>query len=124
MCALSTFTCCMRPVLRYWCSCKNTLQALKTNDIFRTMRLMKANSGLGGFEFMAPPGPAYYRDVPRRIPSLTEDQLEQLEVNAGIFALLVLLTALAPKGDDRVAWGRCTVCSCRRPPPGLPTQAS
>lgn len=46
------------------------------------MRLMKANSAFGGFEFMAPPGPAYYRDVPRRIPSLTEDQLEQLEVRA------------------------------------------
>lgn len=46
------------------------------------MRLMKANSGFGGFEFMAPPGPAYYRDVPRRIPSLTQDQLEQLEVRA------------------------------------------
>ncbi|CAM9922761.1 unnamed protein product [Ectocarpus sp. 6 AP-2014] len=53
--------------------------ALKTNDIFRTMRLMRANSGLGGFEFMEPPGAAYYRDVPRRIPSLTEDQLRQLE---------------------------------------------
>ncbi|CAM9725002.1 unnamed protein product, partial [Ectocarpus sp. 8 AP-2014] len=53
--------------------------ALKTNDIFRTMRLMRANSGLGGFEFMEPPGAAYYRDVPRRVPSLTEDQLRQLE---------------------------------------------
>lgn len=29
---------------------------------------------------MEPPGAAYYRDVPRRIPSLTEDQLRQLEV--------------------------------------------
>ncbi|CAN0458911.1 unnamed protein product, partial [Hapterophycus canaliculatus] len=56
--------------------------ALKTNDIFRTMKLMKANSAFGGFEFMAPPGPGYYRDVPRRIPSLTEDQLRQLEVHA------------------------------------------
>jgi len=60
------------------------VQALKTNDIFRTMRLMRANSALGGFEFMEPPGPAYYRDVPRRIPSLTRDQLEQLEVRQGL----------------------------------------
>eukprot|EP00903_Cladosiphon_okamuranus_P005811 g5755.t1 len=66
--------------------------ALKTNDIFRTMRLMKANSDFGGFEFMAPPGPAYYRDVPQRIPSLTEDQLEQLEE----------LGLLADKDDDGV----------------------
>ncbi len=47
------------------------------------MRLMKANSALGGFEFMEPPGPAYYRDVPRRIPSLKQDLLEQLEVRGG-----------------------------------------
>ncbi|CAN0412528.1 unnamed protein product, partial [Hapterophycus canaliculatus] len=56
--------------------------ALKTNDIFRTMKLMKANPAFGGFEFMAPPGPGYYRDVPRSVPSLTEDQLRQREVRA------------------------------------------
>lgn len=53
------------------------------------MRLMKANSGFGGFEFMAPPGPAYYRDVPQRIPSLTEEQLEQLEVRACMIVAVV-----------------------------------
>lgn len=55
-------------------------QALKTNDIFRTMRLIRANSWLGGFEFMEPPGAGYYRDVAKRIPSLAPDQVEQLEV--------------------------------------------
>lgn len=44
------------------------------------MRLIRANSGLGGFEFMDPPGAGYYRDVAKRIPSLTPDQVEQLEV--------------------------------------------
>ncbi|CAM9252656.1 unnamed protein product [Scytosiphon promiscuus] len=66
--------------------------ALKTNDIFRTIRLMRANSAFGGLEFMAPPGRAYYRDVPSRIPSLTEDQLRQLEE----------LGLLADKDDDGV----------------------
>lgn len=58
-----------------------TTQALKTNDIFRTVRLMKANSDQGGFDFMEPPGAGYYRDVLSRIPSLTPDQLDQLEVS-------------------------------------------
>ncbi|CAM9519505.1 unnamed protein product [Ascophyllum nodosum] len=53
--------------------------ALKTDDILRTVGLMHANSNLGGFEFMEPPGPAYYRNVPNRIPSLTEDQLAGIE---------------------------------------------
>eukprot|EP00904_Undaria_pinnatifida_P006365 jgi/Undpi1/2859/HiC_scaffold_14.g06236.m1 len=66
--------------------------ALKTNDIFRTMRLMRANSGFGGFEFMDAPGEGYYRDVPGRIPSLTENQLKQLEE----------LGLLADKDDDGV----------------------
>lgn len=47
---------------------------------------MRANSGFGGFEFMDAPGEGYYRDVPGRIPSLTENQLKQLEVRRTIFA--------------------------------------
>ncbi len=54
--------------------------ALKTNDIFGTMRQMRAASDMGGFEFMERPAPTYYRDLPARLgDALTADQYRQIE---------------------------------------------
>jgi len=54
--------------------------ALATKDIFATMRQMRAVSEMGGFSFMAPPPPSYYRALPERLEgALTQQQLEQVE---------------------------------------------
>ncbi|CAM9183841.1 unnamed protein product, partial [Choristocarpus tenellus] len=51
--------------------------ALKTDDIFSTMRCMRERSLLGGFEFMDRPEGSYYKDLPGRVPGLTEEQYKQ-----------------------------------------------
>lgn len=55
--------------------------ALKTDDIFHTMREMRKRSLIGGFEFMPAPSHAYYTKIPGRIgqDTLTESQLNELE---------------------------------------------
>jgi 4-hydroxyphenylpyruvate dioxygenase len=55
--------------------------ALKTDDIFKTMREMKQRSMIGGFEFMPQPSDAYYEKVPGRIgaDTLTAEQLKELK---------------------------------------------
>eukprot|EP00798_Chlamydomonas_sp_ICE-L_P024026 gene24026-9601_t len=54
--------------------------ALKTFDIFHTLREMQARSYLGGFEFMPRPSEKYYRGLPDKIgDSLTAAQLEECE---------------------------------------------
>lgn len=54
--------------------------ALKTDDIFATMRKMKAATNLGGFDFMPPASPSYYKDLPKKIGnSLTPEQYKELE---------------------------------------------
>lgn len=55
--------------------------ALKTDDIFFTMRELRKRSLVGGFEFMPAPGPDYYAKVPQRIGSdvLTASQLAELQ---------------------------------------------
>jgi len=55
--------------------------ALKTNDIFHTMREMKKRSFIGGFDFMPKPGDDYYKKVPGRIgeDTLTKEQLAELQ---------------------------------------------
>lgn len=54
--------------------------ALMTQDIFCTLREMRKRSGLGGFEFMPPPPPTYYRNLPNRVGDvLTEEQMKQCE---------------------------------------------
>jgi len=54
--------------------------ALATKDIFSTMRKMRAVSEIGGFSFMAPPPPSYYRALPERLEgALTQQQLQQVE---------------------------------------------
>lgn len=55
--------------------------ALKTDDIFATMRELKKRSLCGGFEFMPAPGKSYYEKVPSRIGAdvLTPSELEELE---------------------------------------------
>ena len=55
--------------------------ALKTDDIFRTMRELRQRSLCGGFEFMPAPNQFYYDNVPARIgeDTLTADQLKELQ---------------------------------------------
>lgn len=54
--------------------------ALATKNIFSTMRKMRAVSEMGGFSFMAPPPPSYYRALPERLEgALTHQQLEEVE---------------------------------------------
>jgi 4-hydroxyphenylpyruvate dioxygenase len=55
--------------------------ALKTDDIFSTMREMKKRSKIGGFEFMPKPGDDYYKKIPGRIgaDTLTAEQLADLQ---------------------------------------------
>lgn len=54
--------------------------ALKTDDIFRTVREMQARSEFGGFEFMPRAPPEYYKRLPERIgSSLTPEQYRQVE---------------------------------------------
>lgn len=36
---------------------------------------------VGGFEFVEAPGPSYYRGMQERIPSLTDEQVMQIEVS-------------------------------------------
>jgi 4-hydroxyphenylpyruvate dioxygenase len=61
--------------------------ALKTDDIFATIRQMReAEEMFGGFELMKRPSDEYYRDLPDRLgDQLTEEQYASLEV-LGILA--------------------------------------
>lgn len=54
--------------------------ALKTDDIFSTVREMRKYSETGGFDFMPKPSEGYYRELPARIGSvLTPKQYEEVE---------------------------------------------
>lgn len=54
--------------------------ALATDDVLRTLREMKARSPAGGFEFMPPPPPTYYANLPQRAGDvLSEKQLRECE---------------------------------------------
>jgi 4-hydroxyphenylpyruvate dioxygenase len=55
--------------------------ALKTDNIFATMKELKKRSLCGGFEFMPAPGQGYYDRVPGRIgeDTLTADQFKELQ---------------------------------------------
>lgn len=54
--------------------------ALKTDDIFTTVRAMRAQSAFGGFEFMPRASDDYYRNLPARIGDvLTREQYEMVE---------------------------------------------
>lgn len=54
--------------------------ALKTNDIFATLREMQARSDAGGMEFMPKPPPTYYKALPGRIGDvLTAEQYREVE---------------------------------------------
>jgi len=78
--------------------------ALRTGDIFRTVRAMRERTGRGGFDFMPRASAAYYRDLPARIGgALTADEYRACE-ELGILVdrddqgvLLQLFTA--PIGD-------------------------
>lgn len=54
--------------------------ALKTNDIFRTLREMQKRSAYGGFEFMPRPSDKYYRNLPSKVgDALTAEQYALVE---------------------------------------------
>eukprot|EP01039_Chlorochromonas_danica_P001501 gene1500-1635_t len=55
--------------------------AVKTEDIFHTMREMKKRGECGGFDFMPAPSHSYYERVPERIGKdvLSAAQLQELE---------------------------------------------
>eukprot|EP00897_Mesotaenium_endlicherianum_P000821 jgi/Mesen1/1073/ME000123S00247 len=54
--------------------------ALKTADIFTTLREMRLRTPIGGFSFMPRPGAKYYKDLPERVgSSLTVEQLKECE---------------------------------------------
>ncbi|XP_010053920.2 4-hydroxyphenylpyruvate dioxygenase [Eucalyptus grandis] len=54
--------------------------ALMSEDIFRTLREMRKRSTVGGFEFMPPPPPTYYRNLKGRVGDvLTDEQIEECE---------------------------------------------
>jgi 4-hydroxyphenylpyruvate dioxygenase len=55
--------------------------ALKTDNIFYTMREMRKRTFIGGFDFMPKPSAEYYKKIPGRIGegTLTKEQLAELE---------------------------------------------
>jgi 4-hydroxyphenylpyruvate dioxygenase len=61
--------------------------ALKTDDIFLTIELMRqAEEEYGGFELMKRPSEAYYRELPDRLgDKLSQEQYERLQ-KLGILA--------------------------------------
>ncbi|GAX73603.1 hypothetical protein CEUSTIGMA_g1054.t1 [Chlamydomonas eustigma] len=60
--------------------------AIKTNDIFTTLREMQSRSHHGGFEFMPRPSDKYYRELPKKVGNmLTTEQYKMLE-EMGILA--------------------------------------
>lgn len=81
--------------------------ALKTEDIFYTVREMRKRSEWGGFDFMPAPGKDYYNRVPERIGKdvLSAAQLEELEE----------LGLLADKDDQGVLLQVFTQPICDRP---------
>lgn len=52
--------------------------ALKTDDIFQTLREMRSRSGFGGFDFMPRPSDEYYKNLPDKIGGvLTAQQYKE-----------------------------------------------
>ncbi|CAN6455376.1 unnamed protein product [Victoria cruziana] len=48
--------------------------AIGSSDIFKTLREMRKRSGIGGFEFMPPAPPTYYRNLKNRAGEFLSDQ--------------------------------------------------
>jgi len=54
--------------------------AVKTDNIFETMRMMRKMSFVGGFEFMPRPSEDYFKNLPNKIgDSLTPEQYKEVE---------------------------------------------
>lgn len=54
--------------------------ALKTDDIFQTLREMRSRAEFGGFDFMPRPSSSYYKELPQKIGDvLTEEQFKECE---------------------------------------------
>ncbi|KAL6184288.1 hypothetical protein ACLB2K_045692 [Fragaria x ananassa] len=54
--------------------------ALVNEDIFRTLKEMRQRSGIGGFDFMSSPPPAYYRNLKKRAGDvLSDEQIKECE---------------------------------------------
>lgn len=79
--------------------------ALKTPDIFNTVREMRRRADCGGFDFMPRPPDEYYRNLPNRVgDSLTEKQyrlVEELGILADVDDEGVLLQVFTTPVCDR-----------------------
>ncbi|WCJ22364.1 4-hydroxyphenylpyruvate dioxygenase [Euphorbia peplus] len=54
--------------------------AVASEDIFETLREMRKRSFIGGFEFMPPPPPTYYRNLKNRAADvLSDEQIKECE---------------------------------------------
>ncbi|KAM7251995.1 hypothetical protein ACFE04_023878 [Oxalis oulophora] len=54
--------------------------ALMSEDIFKTLREMRKRSFVGGFEFMPPPPPTYYKNLKNRVGDiLSDEQIKECE---------------------------------------------
>lgn len=54
--------------------------ALKTDDIFCTLREMRSRADFGGFDFMPRPSDSYYKELPQKIGDvMTKEQFKQCE---------------------------------------------
>lgn len=78
--------------------------ALKTDDIVKTLREMRARSDYGGFDFMPNLGPSYYKELPERIgdalPAEKYKECEELGILVDIDDQGVLLQIFTkPLGD-------------------------
>ncbi|PIA41355.1 hypothetical protein AQUCO_02200044v1 [Aquilegia coerulea] len=49
--------------------------ALMSEDIFTTLKEMRRRSGFGGFEFMPPPPPTYYKNLKMRADDVLSDEM-------------------------------------------------
>ncbi|KAM1568766.1 hypothetical protein ACFX15_033449 [Malus domestica] len=47
--------------------------ALVSDDIFKTLREMRSQSSVGGFQFMPAPPPTYYRNLKKRVGDVLTD---------------------------------------------------
>ncbi|KAI7838946.1 hypothetical protein COHA_007305 [Chlorella ohadii] len=96
--------------------------ALKTDDIFSTMRKMRAVSRLGGFDFVPAPSEQYYRELPKKMGNLlTQQQYKEVE-ELGLLVdkddqgvLLQIFTK--PVGDRPTVFFEIIERLCTLPPP-------
>jgi 4-hydroxyphenylpyruvate dioxygenase len=96
--------------------------ALKTDDIFSTMRQIRARSAFGGFGFMPRPSDDYYRKLPQKIGDVLSPQQYKEVEELGLLVdkddqgvLLQIFTK--PLGDRPTVFFEIIQRLCALPPP-------